>query len=431
MKNFSRVFSGKSLLASVLLCASMGFVPALLAQSKQPTSKPATSAVQKGPSKPAPVKSSEVVAADEKAKTDSAVVANEPVILATDTIFALQEKLMGHTSSTESAAISPDGKWVATGGWDRKVLLYALDSNGVFKLSQTFTGHNGAVTCLAFDAQSTMLASGSKDFSLRVVDLATGALKFQTMDHRDALTAVEFDASGKFVMSASADGTIRLYDVANPTNNQKPRFYTYGKPVNDLITAPNGKTFYLANNSNNDVEAIDFTGKVYQRFVGVHTMPVNCLAISNNKRLLVTGGNDKSVVIWDIATAKPLKTLLGHTWKVNSVSFSRNDQYLVTTGNDGEVRVWDVNTGACVSTQKNLITAAREAVFTPNMKRLIVAGKMVAQGSTYGALVYTTPPIWHKAKAKPVKSEPVKPGAPAVKPGSATSRPTTKPTPKR
>lgn len=429
MKKISQVICSKSLIASVLFCYSLGLFSLLMAQTKQPAGKAATPSVQKGAGKPetaagnangkpgpksggAPANNTAGSTQAETAPADSATLANTPVILPTDTIFALQEKLMGHTSSTESAAISPDGKWVATGGWDRKVLLYSLDSNGVFKLSQTFTGHNGAVTCLAFDAQSTLLASGSKDFSLRVVDLATGALKFQTMDHRDALTAVEFDASGKFVMSASADGTIRLYDVANPTNNQKPRFYTYGKPVNDLATAPNGKTFYLANNSNNDVEAIDFTGKVYQKFVGVHTMPVNCLAISNNKRLLVTGGNDKSVVIWDIATAKPIKTLLGHTWKVNSVSFSRNDQYLVTTGNDGEVRIWDVNTGVCVSTQKNLITAAREAVFTPNMKRLIVAGKMVAQGSTYGALVYTTPPIWHKAKPKPVKPEPVKPVTP-------------------
>ncbi len=425
----------KSLIAIVLLWIAVASNNHLLAQNKQPNAKPAT-AKPGGTNKPASNQNAGVgnsagsVTPGESAPADSSALADVPVILHTDTIFALQEKLMGHTSSTESAAISPNGKWVATGGWDRKVLLYALDSNGVFKLSQTFTGHNGAVTCLAFDAQSTMLASGSKDFSLRVVDVTTGALKFQTMDHRDALTAVEFDASGKFVMTASADGTIRLYDVANPTNNQKPRFYSYGKPVNDLLTAPNGKTFYVANNSNNDVESIDFTGKVYQRFVGVHTMPVNCLAISNNKRLLVTGGNDKSVVIWDVATAKPIKTLLGHTWKVNSVSFSRNDQYLVSTGNDGEVRVWDVNTGACVSTQKNLITAAREAVFTPNMKRLIVAGKMVAQGSTYGALVYTTPPIWHKAKPKPVKPEPIKSATPGGKPASGTGKPTPKPTPK-
>ena len=379
MKMISIFLRNKPLIASALLWAAGASLNHLVAQTKQPgipksavTGKPGDTAL-----------------------VDSAVVANLPVILHTDTIFALQEKLMGHTSSTESAAISPNGKWVATGGWDRKVLLYSLDSNGVFKLVQTFAGHNGAVTCLAFDAQSTMLASGSKDFSLRVVDLATGALKFQTMDHKDAITAVEFDASGKFAMTSSADGTIRLYDVATPTNNQKPRFYTYGKPVNDLITAPNGKTFYIANNSNNDVESIDFTGKVYQRFAGVHIMP-----------------------------GKPLKTLVGHGWKVNSVSFSRNDQYLVSTGNDGEVRVWDANTGICVSVQKNLITAAREAVFTPNMKRMIVAGKMVAQGSTYGALVYSTPPIWHMAKPKPVKPEPIKSATPGAKP-------TPKPAPKR
>lgn len=430
----------KTVILRVLAFCFLASFGEVMAQTKQPASANAKTGANKPAAKPAvKMQDASQVAANGTGAIDSskttAVDTSGPVILATDTIFTLQEKLMGHSSSTESAAISPNGKWVATGGWDRKVLLYALDSNGVFALNQTFTGHNGAVTCLAFDAQSGLLASGSKDFSLRVVDVATGSLKFQTMDHRDAITAVEFDASGKFVMTASADGTIRLYDVANPTNNQKPRFYTYGKPVNDLLTAPNGKTFYIANNSNNDVESIDFTGKVYQRFVGVHTMPVNCLALSNNKRFLVTGGNDKSVVIWDIATSMPIKTLLGHTWRVNSVSFSKNDKYLVSTGNDGEVRVWDVETGACVSAQKNLITAAREAVFTPNMKRLIVAGKMVAQGTTYGALVYATPPIWHKAKAKPVKPEPIKPqgtGKPSAsgKPSTpaAPAKPSVKPT---
>jgi len=431
MKMISILLRNKTLIASALLWTIVATFHQLGAQTKQPAAKPVTTSKPVGAAKPvtpangaegARVKSATTGTPGEDARMDSAVVANLPVILATDTIFTLQEKLMGHTSSTESVAVSPNGKWVATGGWDRKVLLYSLDSNGMFKLVQTFTGHNGAVTCLTFDAQSTMLASGSKDFSLRVVDIATGALKFQTMDHRDAITAVEFEATGKFVMTASMDGTIRLYDIANPTNNQKPRFYTYGKPVNDLLAAPNGKTFFVANNGNNDVESIDFTGKVYQKFAGTHTMPVNCLTLSNSKRLLVTGGNDKSIVIWDIATAKPLKTLVGHTWKVNSVSFTKNDQYLVSTGNDGEIRIWDVNAGVCVSVQKNLITTAREAVFTPNMKQILVSGKMVAQGATYGALVYRTPPIWHKAKPKPVKPEPVKSVAPA-KPSTAPRGP--------
>jgi len=379
----------------------------LMSQSKPTAAKP----------KPATSESAKVEKTPESqvgtAAADSSKLVTADVVLATDTVFSVQEKLMGHTSSTESLAISPDGKWLATGSWDRKILLYAIDSMGGFKLTKTFTGHNGAVTCLTFDAASTLLASGSKDFSLRVVNILDGSLVFQTMDHRDAITAVEFEATGKFVLTASMDGTIRLYDIANPTNNQKPRLYTYGKPVNDLLTAPNGKTFFVANNGNNNVESIDFTGKVYQTFTGIHTMPVNCLGLSNNKKMLVTGGNDKSVVIWDIATGKPLKTLLGHTWKVNSVSFSKNDQYLVSTGNDGEIRVWDVNTGACVSVQKNLISTAKEAKFTPNNKLMLVAGKMSAQGATFGAIVYRTPPIWTKAKPTPVKPAPVKSAAPA------------------
>lgn len=399
----------KSLALIGLFAMATGVSNGLSAQSKPATSKGNPDPTMGESLKNGP--SSATLAGD--SKKDSSAVLNGPVILAADTVFSVQEKLMGHTSSTESLAISPDGKWLATGGWDRKILLYSIDTLGMFKLVKTFTGHNGAVTCLTFDAASTLLASGSKDFSLRVVNILDGSLVFQTMDHRDAITAVEFEATGKFVMSASMDGTIRLYDIANPTNNQKPRLYTYGKPLNDLITAPNGKTFFVANNGNNNVESIDFTGKVYQTFAGNHTMPVNCLGLSNNKQMMVTGGNDKSVVIWDIATSKPIRTLLGHTWKVNSVAFTKNDQYLVSTGNDGEIRVWDVNTGACVSVQKNLISRATEAKFTPNNKLMIVAGKMSAQGATFGAIVYRTPPIWTKAKPAPVKPAPVKSATPA------------------
>lgn len=340
--------------------------------------------------------------AQSKANEPPKDIVSQPVILASDTIFSLKEKLLGHTSSTESMAISPDGNWLATGGWDRKILLYSIDSMGAIRYVKTFTGHNGAVTCLNFDDSSKMLASGSKDFSLRVVDVQTGTLLFQTMDHKDALTAIEFESSGKFVITSSLDKTLRLYDIVNPTNNQKPRFIDYGQPINDFLPSSNGKSFFIANNANNTVEVVDFSNKVLQTLAGSHTMPVNTLGLSNNRRMLATGGMDKSIVIWDLATNMPLKILLGHTWKVNSVSFSKNDNYLISTANDGEIRVWDVNAGNCITVQKSLISVAKGALFTPDMRQMIVVGKMAAQGATYGAVVYLAPPIWQKVK--PVKS---------------------------
>ena len=132
----------KSLILFVLFAVATIASNGLSAQTKPATSKAKPAAVSGG-------SNNEIVAGKvtpgEMARIDSAALMNGPVILATDTVFSVQEKLMGHTSSTESLAISPDGKWLATGGWDRKILLYSIDTLGMFKLVKTFTGHNGAV----------------------------------------------------------------------------------------------------------------------------------------------------------------------------------------------------------------------------------------------------------------------------------------------
>ena len=94
----------KSLILFVLFAVATIASNGLSAQTKPATSK----------AKPAAATgvSTEKVAGGtpgETARVDSAALMNGPVILATDTVFSVQEKLMGHTSSTESLAISPDG----------------------------------------------------------------------------------------------------------------------------------------------------------------------------------------------------------------------------------------------------------------------------------------------------------------------------------
>jgi len=70
---------------------------------------------------------------------------------------------------------------------------------------------------------------------------------------------------------------------------------------------------------------------------------VDCLAISHDGLKLVTGNFDHSVKLWEIATGKLLKVLIGHKNYVKSVSFSLDGQTVVASSTYGAINLWKIN----------------------------------------------------------------------------------------
>jgi transcription initiation factor TFIID subunit 5 len=58
---------------------------------------------------------------------------------------------------------------------------------------------------------------------------------------------------------------------------------------------------------------------------------------------MASGGEDQTLILWDLGTGKRLKTMTGHTGFIYSVSFNSDSTVLVSGSADGTVRVWDVN----------------------------------------------------------------------------------------
>lgn len=76
-----------------------------------------------------------------------------------------------------------------------------------------------------------------------------------------------------------------------------------------------------------------------------HTDYVLAVAFSPDGRTLATGGNDKTIRLWEVATRRPIgEPLIGHTAEVNAVAFSPDGRILATSGADYTVRLWDVAT---------------------------------------------------------------------------------------
>lgn len=341
---------------------------------------------------------------------------------AQDSSYRFFMKLPGHTSDVESVAYSFDGKMMASGGWDNRIMVYRADTPGIGQLLFTLEGHFSAITSLAFSRDGKMLASGSKDFSVKVWDLTLGRLITTFSQHTDAVNRVYFDNSGKNVMTCSNDGTVQILDIARVA---KPKVLKVGQPVNAFVQHPDRRSFLVATNGP-EILQVDPTGKVLRRLSG-HTDQVNNIQLSADNKTLISCSHDKTVIVWDVLNGKVLRTLKGHNWKVTSVILSADGRYIVSGGNDGEARVWETATGTQLALVKGMCVNVRGVSLSPNQTRLIVGGYL-PEGS-FGVLMYETPLV----RAQPATRKPATTGKPTTapaRPGTTNGKPGTAASPR-
>ena len=112
------------------------------------------------------------------------------------------------------------------------------------------------------------------------------------------------------------------------------------------------------------------------------------MSFSRDGLTLASGSSDRTVRLWDVASATEIATLTGHTDGVHSVSFSPDGATLASGSSDRTVRLWDVAS----ATETTILRHTRNVSsvsFSPN-------GLILASGSSDGTVL-----LWDLAPAKP------------------------------
>jgi len=110
----------------------------------------------------------------------------------------------------------------------------------------------------------------------------------------------------------------------------------------DLAFLPS-KKLILASNTDSRVYAIDFSRKnKFKRLEKAHVDDLLTIAVSNDEALFATAGTDRSIIIWDAKTLKPLRTLFGKTYRTESVSFVPDHGQIVFGDELGYLKTIDI-----------------------------------------------------------------------------------------
>ncbi len=295
--------------------------------------------------------------------------------------------IKGHQAQVETFAISDDGKTLVTGGWDNTVRIYECDSMGNWEFIKDFRRHFGAITTLTISPDKKYFVSGSKDNTFNMVEMVTGNIVFTGRDQNRPVTDVFFTEDGNFLFTSCEDGYVFIYKMDDMLFAvSKPTKVRVGSPVYDIDLSIRRGNIFVCTRGNELLE-INTKGAVVKRYVA-HTAQVNSMAISPDKSVIATSGDDKRVYLWNSKTGDTIASLTGHDWKVNHVSFSPDGRFLISAGNKGKVVVWSMDSMKMVQEFTPIGNNARKAIFTSDMKEILVA--TLQNGPLYGLSVYNS-----------------------------------------
>lgn len=232
-------------------------------------------------------------------------------------------------------AYSPDGREVATAGWDGAVKIWDVAAGRAVRKLQG--NHSGAVNSIAYSRNGRRLLTAGNDRTARLWDAALGNELVSFTGHAQRVLHASFDADGKRIVTASADGTARIWDVA--TGKTVHELVGHGRAVLSAEFSRDGK--YVVTSGADDTARLWTTvdGKALETLSG-HTAPVTSASFSADGRRVVTGSRDSGVKIWDVANGKELLSLKGHTSEVNVVRFSPTGGTILSAGADGTAILW-------------------------------------------------------------------------------------------
>jgi WD40 repeat protein len=309
--------------------------------------------------------------------------------------------LRGHTRAIYPVALSPDGRWIASGSVDGTVRLWdAATGEPAATLPNP-----GRVRSLAYGPDGSWLAVlRLGEDRLRIWDVATSRISIEELQVPGAMNAsvhpdgkrlaltvadprstkwrlqVRDLASGESVFSAegqslgySPDGrwlavtavdttTVLLLDAR--THKMAACFRGHEKQVNSAAFSRDGRLLATCG-ADGIVRVWQIDNGTCQELPG-HTAEVFAVAFHPDGKRLASGGRDQAVWLWDLARGEEVARLPGHTSFIWSLAFSPDGATLVSGSGDATIRLWDT------APLKERYKARREAeALRPDAERLV------------------------------------------------------------
>ncbi|KAF7629884.1 hypothetical protein Mgra_00009112 [Meloidogyne graminicola] len=264
--------------------------------------------------------------------------------------------LTGHEGEIFGARFSHDGTILASVGFDMRIFLW--NARGNCENFSTINGHKGAIMDVHFNTDTRQFFFSSFEI-LKIIS---------------------------YLYTCSTDKTVRVWDMETGVCVRRFRshtvffiFFIYSTFLKDFVNgchpARRGPDMVCSGSDDGTIQVSVLVHDLRKRkpaviFENINKYQVTTVTFNDTGELVVSGGIDNALRVWDLRKNTLLHSMHGHSDTVTGLSLSPDGSYILSNAMDCTARIWDIraysSSQRCVKTlsghqhnfEKNLLRCA-------------------------------------------------------------------------
>ncbi|XP_051223606.1 transcriptional corepressor LEUNIG isoform X3 [Lolium perenne] len=259
----------------------------------------------------------------------------------------------------------------AAGPSDARSRCMASAKGLTFREISSARASTNKVVCCHFSSDGKLLATGGHDKKVVLWHAETLKQKATLEDHSLLITDVRFSPSGPLLATSSFDKTVRVWDLDNQ-DVAACMFTGHSASVMSLDFHPNKDDLMCSCDGNSEIRFWSINnGRAVRIFKGGSSQ----LRFQPRHGAYLAVASENVVSILDVETQACVRRFEGHTAHVDSVCWSPSGEYLASTSED-TVKVWSLNSASENSVQELNSNGNKfhACTFHPSYPSLLIVG---------------------------------------------------------
>jgi WD40 repeat protein len=241
---------------------------------------------------------------------------------------------MRHDAPISGVAAHPSG-YVATAGYDNRVILWNATGAPVAR-----GWHDHLANQCMFNHDGTLLTSASSDYSARIWSVPSMRLVALLRGHQDDVEMAAFSPDGTMVATCSRDRTVRVHGI---DGRELALLEGHGADVISVVWSPDGREL-ISSSDDGTVRRWDVAGSRQVALMDTGGIETDTLCVARSGTIFA--GDDEGRL--SVMTGDDVHRVQAHRAGIKRVVWDESSRQLLSLSYDRTVRLWRYNDGGAL-----------------------------------------------------------------------------------